>query len=111
FREGARRARSIIQTKHRRLQLTLDALGPEPLTVDQLTHAVYGKAVRPFQIRMAMAEMLGQLAYLHKRGWVERVTLPNATTAFRRAKPGGSGGFPQGVPDRSGDGVVSSSCR
>jgi glyoxylase-like metal-dependent hydrolase (beta-lactamase superfamily II) len=85
FREGARRARAIIRTKHRRLQLTLAALGTEPVNVKELTALVYEKAVRSFQMRMAMAEVLGQLAYLRKRGLVERVVAPDGAVTFRRA--------------------------
>ncbi len=62
FQEGARRARSIIRNKQRHLQLTLAAIGPEPVNVKELTALVYERAVRPFQMRMAMAETLGQVA-------------------------------------------------
>jgi glyoxylase-like metal-dependent hydrolase (beta-lactamase superfamily II) len=84
FGEGGRRARSIVQAKHRRIEQVLDEIGTKPVTVNELTHRVYARAVRPFQIRAAMAEVLGLVAYLRKRGLVEAIRSPDGTTTFRR---------------------------
>lgn len=90
FGEGGRRARSIVASKRRRLELTLEALGEQPMTVRNLTALVYENAVAGYQLKAAMAEVLGQLAYLKKRGLVERVSFRDGTVGFKRVQRGTS---------------------
>jgi len=82
FADGGRRAGAIRQSKLRRIQAVQNVLSVEPLTVKQITAQVYVKAVRTFQLRMAMTEVLGIVGYLSKRGLVERVSGPDGVTRF-----------------------------
>jgi hypothetical protein len=82
FAGGGRRASAIRQSKLRRVQAVQEVLSGEPLTVKQITAQVYVKAVRTFQLRMAMTEVLGIVGYLRKRDLVERVSDPGGITRF-----------------------------
>jgi glyoxylase-like metal-dependent hydrolase (beta-lactamase superfamily II) len=82
FAGGGRRASAIRQSKLRRVQAVQEVLSGEPLTVKQITAQVYVKAVRTFQLRMAMTEVLGIVGYLRKRDLVEQVSDPGGITRF-----------------------------
>jgi glyoxylase-like metal-dependent hydrolase (beta-lactamase superfamily II) len=87
FSDGARRARAIITAKERRMAQTLQAIEDEALTVRQVTERVYAQATLSYQLRMAVAEALAQLACLRKRGLVVRSNRPDGVVVFQK-KPG-----------------------
>lgn len=82
FAGGGRRAAAVRQSKLRRIQAVHDVVSVEPLTVKEITARVYVKAVRTFQLRMAMTEVLGIVGYLRKRDLAERVSGLDGVTRF-----------------------------
>ena len=52
-----------------------------------ITERVYAKAVLSYQLRMAMAEALAQLACLRKRRQVIRSTRPDGSIVFQKETP------------------------
>ena len=73
FAEGAERARIIARHHDRRLGAVLQVIRREPKTASEITEEIFGATLLHFQKRMALGEALAHLAYLLKRGEVERV--------------------------------------
>jgi glyoxylase-like metal-dependent hydrolase (beta-lactamase superfamily II) len=84
FRDGARRARAIIESKERRMLQTLQAIEHEALTVKEITERVYAKAVLSYQVKVAMAEALAHVACLRKRRLITRSRRPDGAVVFRK---------------------------
>jgi glyoxylase-like metal-dependent hydrolase (beta-lactamase superfamily II) len=72
FADGAGRARVVARHHDRRLGSILQIIRHEPRTADQITDQLFGSTLLHFQRRLAIGEALAHLAYLRKRGEVER---------------------------------------
>ena len=73
FAEGAERARVIARHHDRRLGAILQVVRKEPRTASEITEEIFGSTLLNFQRRLALGEALAHLAYLRKRGEVERI--------------------------------------
>ncbi|HEV3473316.1 MAG TPA: MBL fold metallo-hydrolase [Actinomycetota bacterium] len=84
FREGAERARIVARHHDRRLGSILQVIRREPHTAEEITEAIFGETLLNFQKRLALGEALAHIAYLRKRGEVERIKSEDG--AFRYVK-------------------------
>ena len=73
FDDGAERARINERHHDRRLGSILQIIRREPHTASEITDEIWGTALLNFQRRLALGEALAHLAYLVKRGEVERL--------------------------------------
>lgn len=73
FNDGAARARVVARHHDRRLGSILQVIRHEARTADEITDEIFGNTLLNFQRRLAIGEALAHLAYLRKRGEVERV--------------------------------------
>ena len=78
--DPAGRAREIIEHHRRRLDDVAAALGPEPQTGFEVSHAVFGAALSPQQRRFAVAEALSHLERLVREGCAARTGSARAVT-------------------------------
>jgi glyoxylase-like metal-dependent hydrolase (beta-lactamase superfamily II) len=86
--EPARRARAIAAHHDDRLDRTQAALGPEPRSGYEVSHAVFGSALPPIQRRFAVAEALSHLERLVVLGRASRREDGRSVT-YTGAQPGG----------------------
>jgi glyoxylase-like metal-dependent hydrolase (beta-lactamase superfamily II) len=70
--DPAGRAREIIEHHRRRLDDVAAALGSEPRTGFEVSHAVFGRELSPQQRRFAVAEALSHLERLVREGRAAR---------------------------------------
>ena len=73
FEDGAERARINARHHDRRLGSILQIIRREPHTASEITDEIWGPALLDFQRRLALGEALAHLAYLVRRGEVERI--------------------------------------
>lgn len=73
FPDGARRARTIARSKHRRLAEVLRILAAEPLTAADLALRMYGAELQGWRRSFVVAEVLAYLAHHDVRGSAYRV--------------------------------------
>lgn len=73
FDEGAERARVNERHHDRRLGSILQIIRREPHTASEITEEIWGTELLDFQRRLALGEALAHLAYLVKRGEIERI--------------------------------------
>ncbi len=73
FEDGAERARINARHHDRRLGSILQIIRREPHTASEITDEIWGTALLDFQRRLALGEALAHLAYLVRRGEVERL--------------------------------------
>ncbi len=73
FDEGAERARVVARHHDRRLGSILQVIRHEPASADKITDELFGDSLLNFEHRLALGEALAHLAYLHRRGEIERV--------------------------------------
>ncbi|MDQ3876853.1 MAG: MBL fold metallo-hydrolase [Actinomycetota bacterium] len=73
FDDGAERARAIARHHDRRLGAILQVIRRKPASAREITDEIFGTTLLNFQRRLAMGEALAHLAYLEKRGEVERI--------------------------------------
>ena len=83
FEEGAERARIIQRHHDRRLGSILQVIRREPCTAERITEEIFGGELLNFQKRLALGEALAHLAYLRKRGEIERIE-ENGTFLYRK---------------------------
>jgi glyoxylase-like metal-dependent hydrolase (beta-lactamase superfamily II) len=87
FPDGGARARSVERHHDRRLGSILQVIRREPHSLDEITDAIFGSTLLNYHRRLALGEALAHLAYLVKRGEVERLSEDGA---YRyRKKPRG----------------------
>ncbi|MGH2756177.1 MAG: MBL fold metallo-hydrolase [Actinomycetota bacterium] len=86
FENGAERARIVARHHDRRLGSILQVVRREPHTAQEITDEIFGEALLHFQRRLALGEALAHLAYLRKRGEVERVESGGGTYRYVKAK-------------------------
>jgi glyoxylase-like metal-dependent hydrolase (beta-lactamase superfamily II) len=73
FNDGAARARVVARHHDRRLGSILQVVRKEARTADEITDEIFGNTLLNFERRLAIGEALAHLAYLRKRGEIERV--------------------------------------
>ncbi|MDQ3645525.1 MAG: MBL fold metallo-hydrolase [Actinomycetota bacterium] len=86
FEEGAERARVIARHHDRRLGSILQVIRRQPHTANEITDEIFGSALLNFQRRLALGEALAHLAYLRKRGEVERTQRDDGTYVFAKVR-------------------------
>jgi glyoxylase-like metal-dependent hydrolase (beta-lactamase superfamily II) len=84
FEEGAERARIVQRHHDRRLGSILQVIRRQPLTADQITEEIFGSELLNFQRRLALGEALAHLAYLRKRGEIERFKDDNGVYLYKK---------------------------
>jgi glyoxylase-like metal-dependent hydrolase (beta-lactamase superfamily II) len=85
FEDGAERARVTIRHHDRRLGSILQVVRRESHTADEITDAIFGDTLLNFQKRLALGEALAHLAYLRRRGEVERQRRDDGRLAYVKA--------------------------
>ena len=85
FEDGAQRARVVARHHERRLGAITQVIRNEPRTADQITDEIFGTELLHFQKRLALGEALAHLAYLRRRGEVERLETDDGTFVYRKA--------------------------
>ena len=90
FDEGAERARINARHHDRRLGSILQIIRREPHTASEITEEIWGSALLVFQRRLALGEALAHLAYLVKRGEVERIERDGTLLYKKVDRKGGS---------------------
>jgi glyoxylase-like metal-dependent hydrolase (beta-lactamase superfamily II) len=93
FNEGAERARVIARHHDRRLGSILQVIRRSPHSAEEITDEVFGGTLLNFQRRLALGEALAHLAYLRKRGEVERIE-DDGTYKYIKTSRHHSGGDP-----------------
>jgi glyoxylase-like metal-dependent hydrolase (beta-lactamase superfamily II) len=86
FTDGAARARVVARHHDRRLGSILQVVRNEPHTADEITDEVFGNTLLNFQRRLAIGEALAHLAYLWKRGEIERFTDDDGAYRYRKVR-------------------------
>ncbi|HEX2296042.1 MAG TPA: MBL fold metallo-hydrolase [Actinomycetota bacterium] len=84
FLEGADRARVIARHHDRRLGNILQVIRREPRSASAIVDEVFGSELLHFQRRLALGEALAHLAYLRKRGEVERIEAGDGTFLYKK---------------------------
>jgi glyoxylase-like metal-dependent hydrolase (beta-lactamase superfamily II) len=84
FAEGAERARIIARHHDRRLGAILQVVRREPRTASDITEEIFGSTLLNFQRRLALGEALAHLAYLRKRGEVERIEGDDGSFLYKK---------------------------
>ncbi len=87
FDDGAERARAIARHHDRRLGSILQVIRHRPCSASEITDEVFGSTLLNFERRLALGEALAHLAYLRRRGEVERIRAPDGTYLYRKASP------------------------
>ena len=90
FDDGAERARINGRHHDRRLGSILQIIRREPHTASEITDEIWGTALLNFQRRLALGEALAHLAYLVKRGEVERIERDGTLLYKKAERRGGS---------------------
>lgn len=85
FTDGAVRARVVARHHDRRLGAIVQVLRREPKTAVQITDEIFGATLLNFHRRLALGESLAHLAYLRKRGEVERFRDDEGKFRYRKA--------------------------
>lgn len=85
FEEGAERARVVARHHDRRLGSILQVIRHRPASADTITDEIFGDSLLHFEHRLALGEALAHLAYLRKRGEIER-THDGGTILYQKVK-------------------------
>jgi glyoxylase-like metal-dependent hydrolase (beta-lactamase superfamily II) len=86
FEEGAERARVVARHHDRRLGAILQIVRHQPRSASEITDEIFGTALLHFQRRLALGEALAHIAYLHRRGEIERIETEGGRYLYRKAK-------------------------
>lgn len=86
FDDGAQRARVNARHHDRRLGSILQVIRNDPKTANEITDAIFGQSLLNFEKRLALGEALAHLAYLLRRGEVEKL---QSNGVFRYRKTAG----------------------
>ncbi len=84
FEEGAERARVTARHHDRRLGAILQVIRQEACSASEITEEIFSGALLNFQRRLALGEVLAHLAYLIRRGEIERMQRDDGTFAYRK---------------------------
>ncbi|MFN2388590.1 MAG: MBL fold metallo-hydrolase [Actinomycetota bacterium] len=86
FDEGAERARVVARHHDRRLGSILQVIRHDHRTANEITEDVFGSTLLNFERRLALGETLAHLAYLRRRGEIERLQRDDGTYVFKKVK-------------------------
>jgi glyoxylase-like metal-dependent hydrolase (beta-lactamase superfamily II) len=86
FEDGAERARVVSRHHDRRLGAITQVIRNRPRTADEITDEIFGTELLNFQRRLALGEALAHLAYLRRRGEVERLEAEDGTFVYRKVR-------------------------
>lgn len=84
FEEGAERARVVARHHDRRLGSILQVIRREPRSANEIVDEIFGTELLNFDRRLALGEALAHLAYLRRRGEVERLET-DGTFRYRKS--------------------------
>jgi glyoxylase-like metal-dependent hydrolase (beta-lactamase superfamily II) len=84
FEDGAERARANARHHDRRLGSILQVIRNEPHTASEITDEIFGTSLLNFERRLALGEALAHIAYLVRRGEVERIERGDGTFLYRK---------------------------
>jgi len=84
FEDGAERARAVGRHHDRRLGSILQVIRHEPHTASEITDEIFGRSLLNFERRLALGEALAHIAYLVRRGEVERIEDESGTFRYRK---------------------------
>jgi glyoxylase-like metal-dependent hydrolase (beta-lactamase superfamily II) len=84
FEDGAARVRVVARHHDRRLGSILQVIRNQPRTADEITDEIFGDTLLHFQRRLALGEALAHLAYLRKRGEIERTKDDEGRYVYRK---------------------------
>ena len=85
FAEGAERARVTVRHHERRLGAIVQVVRREACSASKITDEIFGGTLLDFQRRLALGEALAHLAYLRKRGEIERFRADDGTLLYKKA--------------------------
>ena len=86
FEDGAERARVVERHHDRRLGSILQVIRHTPHTAQEITEEIFGSTLLNFQKRLALGEALAHIAYLARRGEIERIEGEDGTFRYKKAK-------------------------
>jgi len=86
FADGADRARVVARHHERRLGAIVQVIRHEARTASEITDEIFGTTLLDFQRRLALGEALAHLAYLRRRGEIERFRDADGTLRYRKAR-------------------------
>ena len=84
FEDGAERARAVARHHDRRLGSILQVIRREPHTASEISDEIFGTSLLNFERRLALGEALAHLAYLVRRGEIERIESEDGTLRYRK---------------------------
>jgi glyoxylase-like metal-dependent hydrolase (beta-lactamase superfamily II) len=86
FEDGGSRARVVARHHDRRLGSILQIIRREPHTASEISDELFGAELLHFHRRLALGEALAHLAYLRKRGEIERFVDHDGRYRYRKAE-------------------------
>lgn len=86
FEDGGSRARVVARHHDRRLGSILQIIRREPHTASEISDELFGAELLHFHRRLALGEALAHLAYLRKRGEIERFVDDDGRYRYRKAE-------------------------
>jgi glyoxylase-like metal-dependent hydrolase (beta-lactamase superfamily II) len=84
FEDGAERARMNARHHDRRLGSILQVIRKTPHTASEITDEIFGTELLHFERRLALGEALAHLAYLRRRGEIERIESENGAFLYKK---------------------------
>lgn len=84
FEDGAERARVVARHHDRRLGAVLQVIRHQPRTAAEITDEIFGTTLLNFERRLALGEALAHIAYLRRRGEIERIQRDDGTFVFKK---------------------------
>ena len=84
FEDGGSRARVVARHHDRRLGSILQIIRREPHTASEISDELFGAELLHFHRRLALGEALAHLAYLRKRGEIERFLDEDGRYRYRK---------------------------
>lgn len=85
FAEGAERARVTVRHHERRLGAIVQVVRRQACSASRITEEIFGGTLLNFQKRLALGEALAHIAYLRKRGEIERFRSDDGTLLYKKA--------------------------
>ena len=85
FAEGSERARVTVRHHERRLGAIVQVVRRQACSASTITEEIFGGALLNFEKRLALGEALAHLAYLRKRGEIERFRDDDGTLLYKKA--------------------------
>ncbi|MFN2491035.1 MAG: MBL fold metallo-hydrolase [Actinomycetota bacterium] len=86
FEDGAERARATLRHHERRLGAIVQVIRHEAKSADAIAREIFGATLLNFHRRLALGEALAHLAYLERRGEIERARSDDGIDLYRKAR-------------------------